>query len=125
MSCPAFPAAVQGSSPGGQLEEESCLHPSWWFEIKAGVTSASDTLTGTLLVQCELDKMPWEWALLQKEVTQWATAVGVWLWGHPGGLWVTWREAATFSGPPPHPAGWWVLEVFLRGKPKSPRAFTA
>lgn len=107
------------------MEEERCLHPSWWFQIKAGVTSAADTLTGTLLVDHELDKMQWEWALLQKEAMQLATGVGVWLWGHPGGLWVIWREAATLSGPSPHPVEWWVLEVFLMGNPKSPWAFTA
>jgi len=58
-----------------------------------------------LLVWCELDKMQWKWALLQ-EAMQKATGVGVWLWGHPGGLWVVWREAATFSGPSPCPVEW-------------------
>lgn len=87
----------QSWGPAGRGEEPSSLLVV--SDQSLQITSAEDTLTGTLLVQCKLDKTQREWAPLQEEATQRATSVGVWLWDHSGGLWVIWREVATFSGP--------------------------
>lgn len=87
----------QSWGPAGRGEKPSSLLVV--SDQSLQITSAADTLRGTLWVQCKLDKTQWERAPLQKEATQRATSVGVWLWDHSGGLWVIWREGPTFSGP--------------------------